>query len=185
MKNKEILIPTIALFAICLAATLLLSLTNRVTEGRIEAVQQEAADNARMLVSPSASSFREAEGTDKAEVYEALSESGELLGYAVTVDGKSYGGSIKVMTGFDTQGEVTGVQILSIEDTPGLGMNAKKEAFRDQFAGRTAGDLTVSKTASLDTEIQAITGATITSTAVTRCVNEAYQAVFGEKGGQE
>lgn len=185
MKNKEILVPTIALFVICLAATLLLSLTNAVTADRIDVVQKAAADRARLLVCPDAADFTEKEGYENAEVYEALQADGTLSGYAVTTSGKSYGGTIEVMTGFDTEGRITGVQILTIEDTPGLGMNAKKETFRDQFNGRTAGDLTVSKTASLETEVQAITGATITSTAVTKCVNEAYQAVFSGEGGQE
>lgn len=185
MKNKEILIPAAALTLICLVATLLLSLTNSVTKGQIERVQKEAADAARKLVCADAASFEEASGYADAEVYKALDAGGSLIGFAVTTSGKSYGGNIDVMTGFDTEGRITGVQILNIEDTPGLGMNAKKDAFRDQFGGRTAEDLTVSKTASLDTEIQALTGATITSKAVTKCVNDAYSAVFKTEGGAE
>ena len=184
MKNKEILIPAAALTLICLVATFLLSLTNNVTKGQIAKVQQEAADTARKLVCTDAVSFEEAEENEAAEVYHALDADGNLIGYAVTTSGKSYGGSIDVMTGFDKEGRITGIQILNIEDTPGLGMNAKKEAFREQFSGKTGENLTVSKTASLDTEIQALTGATITSKAVTKCVSDAYNAVFGE-GGQK
>ena len=184
MKNKEILIPAAALTLICLVATLLLSLTNSVTKGQIERVQKEAADAARKLVCADAERFEEAAEYTDAEVYKALDAGGNLIGYAVTTSGKSYGGTIDIMTGFDSEGRITGVQILNIEDTPGLGMNAKKEAFRDQFEGKTGEGLTVSKTASQDTEIQALTGATITSTAVTKCVKAAYTAVFGE-GGQK
>lgn len=185
MKNKEIIIPAAALTVICLAATLLLSLTNFVTKGQIASVQKAQADNARMLVCPDAESFEEAPEYADAEVYKALDAAGNVIGYTVMTSGKSYGGDIDVMTGFDNEGSISGVQILNIEDTPGLGMNAKKDAFRNQFSGKTAGDLTVSKTASLETEVQAITGATITSNAVTKCVNEAWNAVFREKGGQK
>ena len=186
MKNKEIVIPAAALTLICLAATLLLSLTNMVTKGQIARVQQEAADAARKLVCADAAEFKEAPEYADADVYRALDDAGNLIGYAVITSGKSYGGDIDVMTGFDTEGKITGVQILNIEDTPGLGMNAKKESFRNRFLEKTAGSLAASKTPSSDSEIQAITGATITSTAVTKCVNDAYLAVFSdEKGGAE
>ena len=185
MKNKEIIIPAAALTLICLVATLLLSLTNHVTKGQIANVQKAQADQARMLVCPDAASFEEAPEYADAEVYKALDADGNLIGYAVTTSGKSYGGTIDVMTGFGAGMKVTGVQILNIEDTPGLGMNAKKEAFRDQFIGKSAGELMASKTASQDSEVQAITGATITSNAVTKCVNDAWNAVFAVEGGQK
>lgn len=185
MKDKkEIIIPAVALFIICLVSTLLLALTNSVTEEKIEAVKAEQADAARKLVCTDAASFKISESGDGIDL--ALDASGEVTGYAVTTVDKSYGGDIEVMVGLDPDGNITGIQILTIDDTPGLGMNAKKDTFRDQFVGKAAGDLKVSKTASLDNEIQAITGATITSTAVTDCVTEAYRKVFlDSEGGAE
>lgn len=184
MKDKkEIIIPAVALFVICLVSTFLLAITNSVTADKISAVKAEQADAARKLVCADAESFQLSEngGADL-----ALDASGNVIGYAVTVTGKSYGGDIEVMVGLDMDGSVTGVEILTIDDTPGLGMNAKKESFRDQFSGKKAGDITVSKTATLDTEIQAITGATITSTAVTDCVARAFELIFlSSQGGTD
>ena len=179
--KKEILIPSVTLFLICLVATLLLSLTNSVTEDKISEVEKLQAEKARQLVLPDAQTFEEVPGPEDAEIMLGRDAFGEAAGYTVTTMDKSYGGDIKVMTGLDTGGHVTGVEILKIDDTPGLGMNAKKDDFRNQYKGRPAGNLAVSKTASGD-EIQAITGATKTSNAVTRCVNAAYDAVFNEKG---
>lgn len=184
MKNtKEIIIPAITLCIICLIATFLLSITDSITFSRIQSIQKENSDKAMKKVCSGAVSF-EALVTSKepdTELYKALDSSGELIGYAVSTMDKSYGGDIKVMTGLDTSGNITGVEILQIDDTPGLGMNAKKENFRNQYIGKTAENINVSKNASGD-EIQAITGATRTSEAVTRCVEKAYRIV-SEKGG--
>lgn len=179
--KKEILIPSITLFLICLVATLLLSMTNSVTKDKIAAVEKQQAEKARQLVLPDAVSFEQLDASYEVEIMEGKNTAGDTVGYTVTTMDKSYGGDIKVMTGLDPEGKVTGVEILMIDDTPGLGMNAKKEVFRNQYKDKEAGNLTVSKTAA-DDEIQAITGATKTSDAVTRCVNAAYDAVFNKKG---
>ena len=78
-------------------------------------------------------------------------------------------GDIDIMTGVDAEGKVTGIRILSIEETPGLGMNAKKDSFRQQYVGKS-GELAVNKDGG---EIVAITSATVTSRAVTKAVNQA------------
>lgn len=181
---KDILIPTLALFLICLVATLALSYTNFLTEGRISEVKKNNADKARKVVCADAAGFELLDADEDTEIYSALDAAGNEIGYAVTTFDKSYGGDIQVMTGFDTEGNITGVQILTINDTPGLGMNAKKDGFRNQYIGKPAGNLVVSKNASGD-EIQAITGATRTSEAVTRCVNKAGALIFGGGDGNE
>lgn len=183
-KAKEILIPAISLFIICLVSTFLLGGTNLLTEDKIAEVAEKSAQEARLAVCPGAVSFNEKEVTTDSgtyTVFEGLDKENKTVGYAVTANDKSYGGEIQVMTGFDSGLKITGVEILSIDDTPGLGMNAKKEEFRGQFSSKT-GELTVSKQASAENEIQALTGATITSKAVTRCVNAAYAAVSNMGG---
>lgn len=183
---KEILIPTISLFLICAVATALLGLTNSVTEKKIEEVAAQAAAEARLKVCENAVSFEEKTDKNGNIYFEAMSKDGETVGFAITTEDKSYGGKIEVMTGFSADGKITGVEILTIDDTPGLGMNAKKDGFRNEYLGKS-GILTVSKNVSEDNEIQAITGATITSNAVTRCVNTATEiyenAVGGENNG--
>ena len=184
-KFKEIIIPTVALFVICLISTALLGGTNSLTAEKIKQVAAESAAKARTEVCKDAAEFEEKQFTvDENEytVYIGKNASGETVGYTVTTQDKSYGGVIEVMTGFDTEGKITGVEILTIDDTPGLGMNAKKDEFRNEYVGRS-GELTVSKSASADNEIQAITGATITSKAVTRGVNLGSKIVTEVKGG--
>ena len=111
--------------------------------------------------------------------------SGDTIGYVFKTSAKGYGGDIDLMVGIDTSGKVTGVSILSISETAGLGMNAKNESFINQYIGKS-GTIGVSKNGTSDTEIQALTGATITSKAVTSAVNTAlslYSQIGGEKVG--
>jgi len=98
----------------------------------------------------------------------------EKAGILVLCDEQGYGGAIKVLTGIDNNGRVIGVEILENSETAGLGANATKQEFRDQYRGKS-GEIGVSKTVASDTEIKAITGATITSKAVTSAVNLAIE----------
>lgn len=86
------------------------------------------------------------------------------------------------MTGISVDGDITGVVLLDHEETPGLGANAEKDSFTDQYQ-QSATELEVVKTEPVsDGEILAITGATITSTAVTNAVNSAveqYEEIMG------
>lgn len=184
LNLKEIFVPTVSLFVICAVAAALLGLTNSVTEQKIEEAAAASAAKARLKVCKDAQSFEEKTDKNGNVYFEAKDKDGNTVGFAVTTRDKSYGGEIEVMTGLSADGEITGVEILAIDDTPGLGMNAKKDGFRNEYLGKK-GNLTVSKSASADDEIQAITGATITSNAVTRCVNKAaevYQNILGGEG---
>lgn len=180
---KEILIPTVSLFLICAVATALLGMTNSVTEQKIQEVAARASAQARAKVCENAESFEEKTDKNGNVYYEAKDKDGKTVGFAVTTEDKSYGGRIEVMTGLSADGKITGIEILTIDDTPGLGMNAKKDSFKNQYTGKN-GELTVSKSASSDNEIQALTGATITSNAVTRCVNKATEIYKNATGGE-
>ena len=77
-------------------------------------------------------------------------------------------------TGITTEGNITGIGFLSIDETPGLGMKAKEPAFKDQFSGKPAATFSVSKTgATSDDQVNAISGATFSSSATTNAVNAA------------
>ena len=182
---KNIIIPTVALFVICLVCTLLLALANNVTAPLIADLAEKTEIESRMKVLGSATSFEEGKG-DGFTYVTGLNDAKGVEGYVFVTTTKSYGGDLQVMTGVDTEGKVTGVEILSISDTAGLGMNAQKQEFRDEFEGRTSG-LTVQKnTANPDNnEVLALTGATITSNAVAAAVNQAlanYEAITGNGG---
>jgi electron transport complex protein RnfG len=125
------------------------------------------------------------EGSIVKEVNEGL-KGGQVAGYAIKVTPKGFGGPIDMMVGISTEGKITGIKILSHSETPGLGANAPNESFSGQFKGKNLEPaLTVVKNgASKDNDIQALTGATITSRAVTNGVNEAVKFYTSNlKGG--
>ena len=184
MNAKDILVPTVSLFVICLVATVLLALVNGFTEPKIAALALESAAESRKVVLPDAKDFKEIKG-DKFNYFEGKDASGKTVGYVFTTDceetSKGYGGTVTVMTGVGKDGKVTGIELLTLNETPGLGMNAKKDSFKNQFLGKS-GTIGVNKTKASNTEIQALTSATITSKAVASAVNVALEQ-FTEIGG--
>lgn len=182
---KEILIPTISLFLICTIVTLLLAVTNTVTVPQIEKLQAENENKIKVAVLPDATSFSEAKTINYKDIdytyYEGLGADNNVVGYVFTTSAKGYGGDIITMVGVKADGSVSGMDFLSISETAGLGMNADADEFKNQFVGKS-GVIGANKTASSDTEIQALTGATITSKAVTEAVNIAL-ALFEEVNG--
>ncbi len=183
--KKSILIPTIALFVICLIATALLALANSVTAPIIDELAVKTAIETRKTVLSEADSFEEKTSNGINYVI-ALDKDGNQVGMVFTTTSKSYGGDLQVMTGVDNDGKVTGIELLQINDTAGLGMNAKNESFTEQFVGLVKDILVMKNSSNHDNnEITALTGATITSNAVADAVNEAlagYEAITGKAG---
>lgn len=184
------------LFAITLVSGLCLGAVYGMTKGPIEQATIAKNNATYQEVLSAASEFSKVEGSDeKIEVIEASGEleglgfggiaiesvlegkdaNGAVVGHVInSLSNDSYGGAVKVSVGFDADGTITGVGIREISDTPGLGLKAKEPEFRDQFTGKNADSLTVTKTgASADNEIDSISGATITSSATTNAVNAA------------
>ncbi len=182
IEIREVLKPTITLFVICLVITLLLAATNLMTRSKIAEMDQQSEAASRRLVLPGAASFEDA----KDKTYAVGKKGGDISGYVFTTKAKSYGGDMNVMTGIDKNGKVTGVVILSISDTPGLGLNAQKDSFRDQYkqAVPENGFEVIKSGSAKDGQIEAMAGATITSKAVTKCVNEAIESYQKVKGGE-
>lgn len=184
-KAKEILVPAVSLFLICVVVTALLALTNAVTAPKIDALAVETQEAAKKEVLSSAASFSEEKQVEKGGVsytyYDGLASDGSVMGYVFLTSAKGYGGDISVMVGVLGDGTVAGVNILSINETAGLGMNAKNQSFLDQFLGKS-GEIGVAKNNPSDTEIQALTGATITSSAMATAVNTAL-SLYAEIGG--
>lgn len=189
--KKAILIPTISLFIICLCATFLLGLVNGVTQDKIAQNAVETEMNSRKIVMADAESFGEKvegdytyEGVASPYSYvEAVDAQGKVIGYIFVTQSSGYGGAISTMTGIDTEGKVTGVEFLQINETVGLGMNATKDSFKDQFKG-LSGIIGVNKNESTETEIKALTGATITSKAAAKGVNIALDIYENVVGGE-
>lgn len=200
MKKINFMRDALVLCAITLISGFLLGSVFQVTKDPIK--EAEAAGNLRKYQEayPGAADFKEdsslqaaIEGSrelltqkepdyGKVEVngvLNAMDASGAIVGHLVTASSDdSYGGTVKVSVGVAEDGAITGVEILKINDTPGLGMKAETPKFKDQYKNKTVKEFTVTKTGSTsDSEINAISGATITSNAVTHAVNAALYFV--------
>lgn len=112
-------------------------------------------------------------------VVKATDKEGNELGYIVTItDSEAYGGSLQMTVGISSDGTVKGISFLALNETPGLGMKANEDIFKNQFNEKKVDYFEYTKTSpSKDNEIQAISSATITSNAVTHGVNAALYCV--------
>lgn len=190
---KDVMKIALRLIIITLIAGLLLGLTYAVTKDAIANQEKIAAQAAREKVLASADSFEIMDIASKAtDKYEAIKEvyigkdaQGEDAGATVNLIVNGFNPNLNITVGISKEGVIEGVEIGSLEETPGLGAKAQDDSFLSQFKGK--GDLlSVVKTApAKDTDVQAITGATITSKAVTNAVNTARE-FFSEyvKGGK-
>ena len=185
LNFKEVMKPAAILFVICVLVSAALAGTNLLTVDRIAEAAAKKAEESRMVVLPGAEAFEEAGGH-----YVGKDGSGQSVGYVFETEAKGYGGTVKVMTGISIQGDITGVIVLEHSETPGLGANAEKEDFREQYKqpiANTVGGIEIVKYQTpAEGQIEAMTGATITSTAVTSAVNQAiaaYQEAYDSEGG--
>lgn len=119
-------------------------------------------------------------------VAKGLDASGSVMGYVYTVvTSEGYGGDITLTMGVMNDGTVTGIEMLSISETAGLGMKAAEDEFKSQYAGKKVEKFEYTKTGAVSEEqIDAISGATITTNAVTNGVN-AGLAYFKAEGGTD
>ena len=187
-KNSEDIIkPVGVLLAICFIIPLALSVTNKVTAKKIAELENEnSKKNMQSLVS--ADDFEKC--SDGGIEYYTAIKGGDTAAYIFTESAKGYGGDVSVMTAVKPDGTIAGVAILDVSgETPGLGQNAAKESFYSQYAGLKKGVSLLKNGAKAENnEVDAVTGATITSTAVTRAVNAAlddFEKVKGATVGEE
>ena len=205
MKNK-IIKDALALTPITLVAGVALGGVYEITKDPIAKQEAQAKAEAYEQVFTDAAAFEEVEMDDtliqtirdqldqegyKAqsieEVMRAEDQSGETLGYAfAVVTSEGYGGDIRFSMGVQNDGTLNGISILSIGETAGLGMNADTPAFKDQFVGKQVEKLQYTKNgATQDDEINAISGATVTTNAMTNGVNAGLCAFRVMEGGDQ
>lgn len=205
MKNK-IIKDALALTLITLVAGVALGGVYEITKDPIARQEAQAKAEAYEQVFTDAAAFEEVKMDDtliqtirdqldqegyKAqsieEIMRAEDESGEMLGYAFTVvTSEGYGGDIQFSMGVQNDGTLNGISILSIGETAGLGMNADTPAFKDQFVGKQVEQLQYTKNgATQDDEINAISGATVTTNAMTNGVNAGLCAFRVMEGGDQ
>lgn len=175
---NDIIKPVAVLLAICIIIPLALSLTNKITKDKIaELDEKNSRETMANLIE--ADSFAESEFKDGETefTYYAAEKDGEKVGFIFKTAEKGYGGDVSVMTAVNPDGTVKSVAILDVSnETPGLGQNAAKESFYSQYANKKSGISLLKNGAESDkNEVNAVTGATITSTAVNKAVNKALK----------
>lgn len=181
---RKIVSMGLRLFIIAVVAALLLGVTYGVTKEPIAQQQQMQSDASNRSVLAAAQSFEQIPSqTLQAQAgyqdFDGVSgvflgkADGQTVGYVVKLVSKGYGGDISMTVGIDVTGAYSGVAIDELSETAGLGANATKPEWLAQFTGKPSdAQLVVSKQAG-DGEIQALTGATITSRAVATGVDTA------------
>ena len=172
MNESVKMILTLVLIAVIVAGAM--AGVNMLTKDKIAQNEVDKLNNSLKEVLPAQT--YEQRVTEGGTVY--IAKNGDKVqGYCVSCTVSGYGGDINVLVGLDTEYKVTKISILSHGETPGLGANATNDKFKKQFEGKAAGTLSAEKNASGKNEIQAISGATITSKAVTKAVNDARNCV--------
>ena len=171
---KEFAMPPLVLTVIAAVVTGALVATESVTTPIIEQQAAAAADAARAVGLPSADSFTQVTVDEMPEGGVDIYEANNGTGYVVTAQAKGYGGMLKVMVGIDSNGLISGTEVLENNETQGLGSKVSEHAFMDQYIGK---DSTLEG-------IETISGTTISSNAFSKAVQNAYQ-VYGVAAGVE
>lgn len=190
-EKKSMIKDALILFAITLVAGLLLGFVYDVTKEPIAQQKAKAKAQACKNVFAAAETFEpilsedgptayfmagKDSNVDIDEVMQALDGTGQLMGYVITVtDHEGYGGDIQFSVGVALDGTLNGISLLSISETAGLGMKAG-DVLVPQFTNKKVENFTYTKSGSTsDSEIDAISGATITTNAIVNGVNSGLQ----------
>lgn len=180
---KDIIKVTLNLVAICAAAGLLISATWSKTEPvklQKEAREREEALKGLVPLAGSIRPVRDVTIAGKEGVIYRATDGDKTIGYVVSGVGRGYSSYIRMLVAVDTDDVVTGIDILGHGETPGLGDQIMEDEFKDRFKGKTLDHLVVVK-GETDADIQAISGATISSRAVTKGAKEALEKLIEER----
>lgn len=205
-KKSSILVNTLVLVAVTFVAVLALSVVYQVTKEPIAQAEINARAKVYSVVYPNASGFTEIENSESlidgsAEmlagagcggcfINDALAVTGadgNIEGYVIAATSPSgYGGNVQIAVGIK-DGKITGFDVVDQSETAGLGSKCTEPSFKEQFTGKPALMLEYTKSgAAADNQIDAISGATITTNAVTEAVNAAivfYQEALDDNAG--
>ena len=195
MDPKYILKLSITLLGICLVVSLLLGLVNGITADKIAALQEQAKQESLQAVFPDAT-FNEIEigeaqaaaaeeyGVELMYIYEVADGSG----YAIEVGPSGFSGTIDMVVGINSDGTVAGISVISNTETAGIGTNVCSDkpnkngvGVLSQFVGMSATADNPFTVNSGSNRVDAISGATVSTKAITRGVNAA-SVIFGTLG---
>ena len=180
-KEESIFKVAINLIGACLISGVIIGIVYFITAPiAVEKNEMMTQESMKALVND-ADTFKEVSGKEK---WFTAEKDGEVIAYVVPGESKGYGGAIKMLVAVSSDGKVIDYSILTSNETPGLGSKAAEEPFKGQFKGKQAESLIVTKDASKTENIQAMTGATISSKAVTLAVKDAVEEVVQFTGGK-
>ena len=189
MKNEIVRLGVILLIITSVAAGIL-AFSNNITKDIIVAVEEAASSGPEVAgaVIPGSIGFEKVEGniveSIKAnnekfiDLKAGKDENGNIIGYAIRTKSPiaGYGGDIEVFVGISLEGDIVGLKVLSLAETPGLGSNVQNPEFQQQYIGKNADTaIGVTKAEPKDNEIVAVSGATISSRSITSAVNNALE----------
>ena len=205
---KNIVTLTLKLLVITLVCAVALGAVNYVTAGPIKDQADQAAKDARQAAFPGAAEFTPIYDPNAEEikdvtlesllgmnelpkdygiiktVYAAVDKDGNEIGIVAGVITKGFNSGLNLTVGIASDGTIQGVIVGDNTETAGLGARASEDWFQDQYIGKS-GKIGVEKASPGDNEIQAITGATITSNGVTNAVNAVSQFYAELSGGAQ
>ena len=155
---------------ICVIAAGLLAVVNKLTGPKIIAAAQSEEQAALKEVMPLAVKFNTVKSAADKEVlyYKAFDNQDRLIGFVFKASGKGYSSVIQTLTGIFPDGKISAIKIISLNETPGLGMRVREDKFTGQFNHQNSLDLS---------GVEAITGATISSRAVIDSVMKKAQEI--------
>lgn len=180
-KNDSLLKIAFNLAGACIISGIIIATVYFLTDDIAQQKQAELNTLALKSLVTEADQYTPIEG--KSGWYQAT-QNGQLIAYVIPSESKGYGGTIKLLVAVSPDNQVLKYTITESKETPGLGDKAAKPPFYEQFTGKTSTQLKVTKDAGNKEDIQAISGATITSRAVTLAVKQAVdQSSELTKGG--
>ena len=165
-KKKNDFFPVIFLTLIVVVSVVALTLTNGITKDKIAIAKKEAISETLATLFPEMEDFTLDE---ESGLYTPLT-GGESLGHAFMATATGYSGTIDILIGLEPDATLRGIKIISQQETPGLGAKITEPFFLDQFQGLSAEQVVLAHNGG---KIDAITGATISSSAVVNAVKEA------------
>ncbi|MBU4346817.1 MAG: FMN-binding protein [Candidatus Omnitrophica bacterium] len=165
---REIIRYGLILGLVCFLAGGLLAVVNGITAPKIQLQKEKEEDFALRQVIYGAVMFKEKLENGRLNYYVAYDSANRLKGFVVKSQGRGYSSDIEVLTGLDLNLEITDIKILYQNETPGLGNRISEPGFCGQFRGKNLGSLH---------QIQAITGASISSEAVINSIKDRVSAL--------
>ena len=183
---KNIIIIAVKLAVICLVAAFVLALVNGITAPQIAISKAQAEKDALSVINKAGTIGERIEGDgNMVNYYFPVTDGGKVTNYILSLKNMGYGGDLIILANFKTNGEVIDAKLMEDAETPGLGKKAENPAYMDKYKGTGADKpVPVKKTMLESADADAVTGATITFTGLSKALE--YGSEFAKKlGGQK